>query len=241
MKLGLIADIHGNSTALTAVLAALQAEAVDHIICLGDVATLGAQPAQAVDLLIQHNIPLVQGNHEAALFNLNNTVAYSLAPQFRPMLEWCYQQLSPVQLDYLANAPQTISPHPNILCYHGSPHSNIQGILPTTTLAQLDIIFPAPRPTILIGAHTHYQMLRPFDGSLIINPGSVGVPFRHPPQPGVTPQLLPWAEYAILTHTPNHTHVDLRRLRYPLPAYHQAILATNYPDKTWLANQYNLI
>ena len=45
MRLGLIADIHGNLVALDAVLAALTAARVDEVVCLGDVAALGPQPS----------------------------------------------------------------------------------------------------------------------------------------------------------------------------------------------------
>ncbi len=41
MRIGLIADIHGNCIALDAVLAALARDGVDDVICLGDVAALG--------------------------------------------------------------------------------------------------------------------------------------------------------------------------------------------------------
>ena len=38
MRVGLISDIHGNRPALDAVLAELEREDVDQIVCLGDVA-----------------------------------------------------------------------------------------------------------------------------------------------------------------------------------------------------------
>ena len=40
MKIALLSDIHGNAVALEAVLRDIDAEGVDLIICLGDVATL---------------------------------------------------------------------------------------------------------------------------------------------------------------------------------------------------------
>jgi predicted phosphodiesterase len=38
MRMGLIADIHGNLIALESVLSELKQEQLDHLICLGDVA-----------------------------------------------------------------------------------------------------------------------------------------------------------------------------------------------------------
>ena len=50
MRVGLIADIHGNLVALVAVLADLERAQVDHVVCLGDVAW-GPQPHQTVECL----------------------------------------------------------------------------------------------------------------------------------------------------------------------------------------------
>jgi predicted phosphodiesterase len=51
MRYGLISDIHANLEALNAVLAALQAEAVDAILCLGDVIGYGPNPNECVSLV----------------------------------------------------------------------------------------------------------------------------------------------------------------------------------------------
>ena len=45
MRVGIIADVHGNLAALEAVLAALAAEGVSRLVCLGDVAT-GRPPGE---------------------------------------------------------------------------------------------------------------------------------------------------------------------------------------------------
>ena len=44
MRIAIISDIHGNLTALQAVLADIKLQKVDDIICLGDIVTLGPQP-----------------------------------------------------------------------------------------------------------------------------------------------------------------------------------------------------
>jgi predicted phosphodiesterase len=51
MTIALIADIHGNLTALEAVLEALAHEHPDQIVCLGDVAATGPQPREVLDRL----------------------------------------------------------------------------------------------------------------------------------------------------------------------------------------------
>src|SRR5262245_15317901 len=49
LRTALIADIHGNIVALEAVLADIGRRDVDAVVCLGDVAATGPQPAEAVD------------------------------------------------------------------------------------------------------------------------------------------------------------------------------------------------
>jgi predicted phosphodiesterase len=51
MRVALLADIHGNALALSAVLADLARDSVDQIICLGDVVEGGPQPREALGLI----------------------------------------------------------------------------------------------------------------------------------------------------------------------------------------------
>src|SRR5207244_13495959 len=61
MRIGLIADIHGNVFALDAVLAELRRDEVDMILCLGDVA-VGAQPVEAVERISELGCRTIMGN-----------------------------------------------------------------------------------------------------------------------------------------------------------------------------------
>ena len=50
MRIAIISDIHGNSVALEAVLSDLQTEHIDRVVCLGDIATDGPQPREALEM-----------------------------------------------------------------------------------------------------------------------------------------------------------------------------------------------
>ena len=65
MRVALISDIHGNLTALEAVLAELADEPVDQIVCLGDVAIFGPQPREALARVRELACPVVMGNTDA--------------------------------------------------------------------------------------------------------------------------------------------------------------------------------
>jgi hypothetical protein len=49
----------------------------------------------------------------------------------------------------------------------------------------------------MAGGHTHIQMLRQHRGTWVVNPGSVGMPFRRYVA-GARPEIMAHAEYAIL-------------------------------------------
>jgi len=51
MQVALISDMHGNRVALETVVAAMERDAPDRIVCLGDVAVMGPDPAGTMDLL----------------------------------------------------------------------------------------------------------------------------------------------------------------------------------------------
>ena len=79
--LAVISDIHGNTEALTAVLADIAERKIKQIICLGDVVGYGPEPRQCVDLVSKRAQITLMGNHDYAVlfepsqFNLSAETA----------------------------------------------------------------------------------------------------------------------------------------------------------------------
>lgn len=67
MRVAIIADLHGNRIALDVVLADIERESVDGIVCLGDVAATGPQPQETVERLRELDCPVVMGNADTEL------------------------------------------------------------------------------------------------------------------------------------------------------------------------------
>jgi predicted phosphodiesterase len=89
----------------------------------------------------------------------------------------------------------------------------------------------------MAGGHTYLQMVRQHDGMLIVNPGSVGLPFReHPEQ--CAPKLLPHAEYATIEANDGTVGVQLRRVAVDRRAMAAAVAATDNPINHYLLEQY---
>jgi hypothetical protein len=71
-------------------------------------------------------------------------------------------------------------------------------------------------------------MLRQHDGTLLVNPGSVGLPFQSFVNGG-PPTILPHAEYAIVESVRGAVSVELRRVPLDRAALRRAIEAWDNP------------
>ena len=69
MRVALISDIHGHLFALDAVLADIQHQNVQMIICLGDMATIGPHPREVIDKLCKIGCKCIRGNHDAVILD----------------------------------------------------------------------------------------------------------------------------------------------------------------------------
>lgn len=67
MRIGILADIHGNVDNLEVALSRLREENVDKVILLGDIVESPRNAAKTVSLLNAHHAVGVWGNHELGL------------------------------------------------------------------------------------------------------------------------------------------------------------------------------
>lgn len=232
MKIALISDIHGNLVSLEAVLEDIDKNHIDQIICLGDVVTTGPQPHQVVERLRAINCPGIIGNHDSAMID---PAVMQTRPQSRwaDTLNWCEQQLSEDDLNYLRSYQQWIevpldTTH-NLLCFHGSPKSNLDLILPITPDEELRAMLEGHTAAVMAGGHTHVQMLRRNKNLLIVNAGSVGLPFDRYLPNATEKRVLPWAEYTIITWSNGALNVDFRHVPIDFEAVKQATANSDNP------------
>ena len=221
MKIAVFSDIHGNCFALDAMLADLQGEPVDRMVCLGDAIQGGPQPAQVVARLRELGCPVVMGNADAWLLSGAETGAEQI-PEARmvkmnAVREWHLSQLSEQDQAFIAAfKPAVEAPLDGgrtLLCYHGSPGSFDDIILPVTPQDEL-AGYLDPQPHIVYtGGHTHVQFIRHMGRTFHFNPGSVGFAYRHD-QPEGTFRADPWAEYALLTVDGERVELTFRRAPY---------------------------
>jgi len=68
MRLGVVSDIHGNLTALEAVIVDIERRAVDRVVHGGDLVLMGCQPAEVVDRIRELGWPGIVGNTDELLW-----------------------------------------------------------------------------------------------------------------------------------------------------------------------------
>ena len=104
----------------------------------------------------------------------------------------------------------------------------MEDLLATTPPEQLEEVLGAARATVMAGGHTHVQMLRQHRGTLIVNAGSVGAPFKEFVNHG-PPTLMPYAEYATVEAERSGVQVTLRRVTVDARAMRDAAAASTNP------------
>ena len=242
MRFAIISDIHGNFTALQAVLADIKLQHIDQIVCLGDTVTLGPQPKEVLNTLRKLNCIFIKGNHDAAILDPERANEFEITEYLVPDLYWCREKLSKADLSFIdsfEDSREIVLPNGVVvLFFHGSPLSSIDIIQATTSPKLLDKYFNAQKATVFIGGHSHVQMYRRYGGKLILNSGSVGNAFEFAYSKGTSPILLPWAEYMIIGQNGNSLDVDLRRVYFDTTEVLKKVAESGLPGTAWWLRQY---
>jgi putative phosphoesterase len=243
MRVALISDLHANELALNAVLDDVRRNGVDQIVCLGDVATLGPRPVRVVATLRELGCPCILGNHDEFLLDPPLLRTYNEAPFMTEAVAWCRDELAGDDLEFVRSFRRTLELDlgggATLLLFHGTPQSHMTNLLATTPPDELDAMLSGHRATVMAGGHTHIQMMRQHRGTLIVNPGSVGLAFREFVNGG-PPTLLPHAEYATVeADRGGAVHVALHRVPLDPSALRRQAAESELPMRGMLVQQYS--
>ena len=221
MQIAVISDMHGNNFALETVLADIKQKDIDQIVCLGDAIQGGPQPAEVVQNLRALNCPIVMGNADAWLLSGDETGDEGIPPErlikMGEIRLWSLSQLSDDDRTFISGFEPTVTINLegglDLLCFHGSPTSFDDIILPDAPKDVFEKYLGAYSNRILTGGHTHAQQIRRNGELFFFNPGSVGFAYSHY-QPDGRFHADPWAEYAILTVEDGQTSLEFRRIPF---------------------------
>lgn len=202
MRYAIIADIHANLAAFTAVLDDIKRRGgVETVWCLGDVVGYGPDPHQCIALLRQYNHVCVAGNHDWAAIGKLSLSEFN--PDAAVACRWTAQQLSPEDVDYLENLP-TVIEKDDFTLVHGSPREPIWEYLLSVSSArenfayfqsQFCLVGHSHAPLVFRLSETGACSFSQFSlniglvlakSRLIINPGGVGQPRDGDPRASYT-------------------------------------------------------
>ena len=175
-----LADVHGVLPALEAVLGEPDVRAADVVVLAGDIAS-GPQPVETLDLLrgLGERVVWVRGNADRELVEMARGTYDAKAPD--AVSPWAAEQLRADQVELLAGLPTTVTIGDVLFC-HATPRDDEEMVLvdsPISRWAQVFEGLPDEVRTVVCG-HTHMPFARQVDRRLVVNAGSVGMPYGAP-------------------------------------------------------------
>ncbi|MEV4109463.1 metallophosphoesterase family protein [Nonomuraea sp. NPDC049695] len=177
MRIAVLSDIHGVLPALEAVLDEPEVAGADLIVLTGDMAA-GPMPVETLDVLVSlgERALWVNGNADRELVE---AVRGKECPY--PVSQWAAEQLRDDQVELLAGLPDRqvveLGRLGSTLFVHATPRRDDEMILVDSSLERwAEVLAGEGADTVVVG-NTHMPFVRLADRVLVVNPGSVGMPY----------------------------------------------------------------
>lgn len=226
----MLSDIHGNCVALRRVLEETEDEA-RAIVCLGDTVWGGPQASEVLRELRRLGCPVVMGNTDELVLGRRPE---RQTGRMRRIGEWSVGALSNEDIKFMRTFKPTVrvdlGQGQRLLCFHGSPRSNVELMGSTTPDVRLGRILRNATEKFLAGGHTHQQMVRSFGDKVVINPGSVGLPYEMMGRSSTNPAR---AEYATIDYEAGRFSVTMKRVAYDVKELAEAVARSGMPHGEW--------
>jgi predicted phosphodiesterase len=227
MRIAVVSDIHGNLTALEAVVKSLRDSAPDLVLHGGDLAEGGARPVEVIDRIRSLGWHGVVGNTDEVLWapeRLEDMARRS--PKLRPLMtcigeivaatcEW----LGADRVAWLQTLPQVKHCGPLALV-HASPNDVWRAPLGTASDAELESVYSVLNAPIAVYGHIHTPFVRPCGGITVANSGSVGLPYDGDSR----------ASYLLV----DGANVSIQRVEYDIETECHLLLQSGLPHATWV-------
>jgi predicted phosphodiesterase len=198
MRLGVVADVHGNEVALRAVLDDAAGCRIDRWWVLGDLVLFGPRPAETLGLLRSlPGVEMLRGNTDRYVLTGEQPAPHATAADAAGSADlveryglvaagigWTRGVLCQAGLlDTLTSLPGELRldlpDGTRVLGVHASPGADDgPGIKPGLDEDRLTRLFAGCAADIVIGGHTHRAADRTIGGIRALNPGSTGIPER---------------------------------------------------------------
>jgi predicted phosphodiesterase len=181
VRVAVLSDIHGVLPALEAVLAEPDVASADLVVLIGDLAA-GPQPAETLDVLrgLGTRAVWVRGNADRELVQFRRGERSSIPD---PIAPWAAAQLRDDQVDLLAGLPLSVTLEVagigGVVFCHATPRDDEEVVLVDSRLARWAEVFDSLDTSVsaVVCGHTHMPFARLAHRRLVVNPGSIGMPY----------------------------------------------------------------
>jgi putative phosphoesterase len=227
MRAAIVSDIHGNLTALEAVLADLRLSSPDVVLHGGDLAANGPHPADVVDRIRDLGWLGVRGNTDEMLWSPDDLTRLatkfpklqSILATFEEMIPWTCAWLGEDRIRWLQTLPY-LQRQGAVAILHASPNDLWQAPLPGASDLELQSVYQGLEVPLAVYGHIHRPYVRHLEGMTIANTGSVSLSYDGDPR----------ASYLLL----DGPNVTVRRVEYDLEREADALLHSGLPHAGWL-------
>ena len=229
MRIAIISDIHGNLTALDAVLADLRQQKPDLVLHGGDLPYGGSHPAEVIDCVVQEGWKGVLGNTDEMLWdNSARPALEASAPKLKPLFKALFDLCGPAtrrmiggsRMAWLRALPAELR-HENLVLLHASPGNLWRAPMDTADDAELQNTYAELHAELVVYCHIHRPFIRKVGTMTVCNTGSVGSPYDGDLR----------SSYLLITDD----QPTIRRVEYDVKKEVGRLLASDYPHKEWIA------
>ncbi len=216
--LAILYDIHGNLSALEAVVVDARENDVDRWLIGGDVALFGPAPRETVMRLFELQPAIwIRGNGERWTAQPGHA-----PPAMLGAVHAAREALGEGFVNSLAALPESALLDDRTRAWHASPISDVRSFAPEPAEDEAELLVNVPELRLIFG-HTHIPFQRKsagHGGIELFNPGSVGMPFDGDHR----------ASYALMHDdgTLEHRRVGYDHVRVPVA------LRAAYGDAPWV-------
>ena len=215
MRILVVSDIHGNWPALAAI-----DEPHDICLCLGDLVDYGPDPAACVRWAMTYARYAIRGNHDhgaAHGVEIKGESGYRYLTRVSRRLVW--DALEPDERLWLLQLPlmQRFNVgNKRFLMVHATPRDPLDEYLKHNPKLWAKRLKNIEADIVLVG-HSHMQYNLSVNGTVVVNPGSVGQPRDGDPR----------AAYAII----DCSKIELKRVAYPIEQVIARVAASPLPER----------
>jgi putative phosphoesterase len=231
MRFAVLSDLHGNSAATEAVLAAIDAAEPDAVYCLGDLVGYAAFPNETIALIRERTIPTIMGNYDDGVgFDRDDCgCAYRNSDEQergQQSITWTRAQVTDDNKRFLRSLVPEIrfeAEGVRVRLVHGSPRRMNEYLYEDRDPRSLERIADGADCDLLIFGHTHIPWDREIAGVRMVNAGSVGKPKDGDPRAA-------WVLVTLQAGKP--VEIEFRRQPYDIASMATAIRAAEgLPDR----------